>query len=150
MIRKASRIQKNIPLKLTLTIVVHCSSDRSSSKTGGAFIPALLNRTSSRPNDILVFCDVTDLKYAKKVEQLGADAVIAVCKEAGGHAGPKSYTELIPELSKSVSIPVISAGGIGTGQGIRQMIELGAEGVSMGSIFIATNEAPVSEEYKQA
>jgi nitronate monooxygenase len=101
-------------------------------------------------NDILVFCDVTDLMYAKKVEQLGADAVIAVCKEAGGHAGPKSYTELIPELSKSVSIPVISAGGIGTGQGIRQMIELGAEGVSMGSIFIATNEAPVSEEYKQA
>ena len=101
-------------------------------------------------HDILVFCDVTDLKYAKKVEALGADAVIAVCKEAGGHAGPTSYTELVPELSKAVSIPVISAGGIGTGQGIRQMIELGAEGVSMGSIFIATKEAPVSEEYKQA
>ena len=101
-------------------------------------------------NGILVFCDVTDLKYAKKVESLGADAVIAVCKEAGGHAGPKSYTDLIPELKAAVSIPVISAGGIGTGQGIRQMMELGAEGVSMGSVFIATNEAPVSKEYKQA
>ena len=101
-------------------------------------------------NGILVFCDVTDLKYAKKVESLGADAVIAVCKEAGGHAGPTSYTDLIPELKAAVSIPVISAGGIGTGQGIRQMMELGAEGVSMGSIFIATNEAPVSKEYKQA
>ena len=101
-------------------------------------------------NGILVFCDVTDLKYAKKVESLGADAVIAVCKEAGGHAGPTSYTDLIPQLKAAVSIPVISAGGIGTGQGIRQMMELGAEGVSMGSIFIATNEAPVSKEYKQA
>lgn len=101
-------------------------------------------------NGILVFCDVTDLKYAKKVESLGADAVIAVCKEAGGHAGPTSYTDLIPELKAAVSIPVISAGGIGTGQGIRQMMELGAEGVSMGSVFIATNEAPVSKEYKQA
>jgi nitronate monooxygenase len=99
---------------------------------------------------ILVFCDVTDLKYAKKVESLGADAVIAVCKEAGGHAGPTSYTDLIPQLKAAVSIPVISAGGIGTGQGIRQMMELGAEGVSMGSVFIATNEAPVSKEYKQA
>ncbi len=101
-------------------------------------------------NGILVFCDVTDLKYAKKVESLGADAVIAVCKEAGGHAGPTSYTDLIPQLKAAVSIPVISAGGIGTGQGIRQMMELGAEGVSMGSVFIATNEAPVSKEYKQA
>ena len=90
------------------------------------------------------------MKYAKKVESLGADAVIAVCKEAGGHAGPTSYTDLIPQLKAAVSIPVISAGGIGTGQGIRQMMELGAEGVSMGSVFIATNEAPVSKEYKQA
>jgi nitronate monooxygenase len=101
-------------------------------------------------NGILVFCDVTDAHYAKKVESLGADAVIAVCKEAGGHAGPTPYTELIPALKKACTIPVISAGGIGTGTGIRDMLALGADGVSMGSIFIATKEAPVSEEYKQA
>lgn len=97
-----------------------------------------------------VFCDVTDVKYAKKVESLGADAVIAVCKEAGGHAGNISFKELIPLLKKECSIPVISAGGIGTGKGIKQMIDLGAEGVSMGTIFIASNEAGVSDEYKQA
>lgn len=99
---------------------------------------------------IKVFCDVTDAKFAKKVEDLGADAVIAVCKEAGGHAGNISFKELIPELKKVCSIPVLSAGGIGTGKGIKQMLDLGADGVSMGSIFIATNEAPVSQEYKDA
>lgn len=99
---------------------------------------------------VKVFCDVTDVKYAKKVEQLGADAVIAVNKEAGGHAGGFSYKELIPDLVKSVKIPVISAGGVGTGQGIKEMLKTGASGLSMGSLFIATTESNVSQEYKQA
>lgn len=99
---------------------------------------------------IKVFCDVTDLKYAQKVEVLGADAVIAVNREAGGHAGKISYSDLIPELTKGVKIPVISAGGVGSGQGIKNMLDIGAAGLSMGSIFIASNEAPVSQEYKQA
>lgn len=99
---------------------------------------------------IKVFCDVTDLNFALKVEQLGADAVIAVNKEAGGHAGKISYIELLPLLIENCSIPVISAGGVGDGKGIQQILDLGAAGVSMGSIFIATKESPVSEEYKQA
>lgn len=104
----------------------------------------------ARKYKIKVFCDVTDLNYALKVEKLGADAVIAVCKEAGGHAGPISFKELIPQLKKELKIPVFSAGGIGTGRGIKEMLELGSDGVSMGSVFIATKEAPVSDEYKQA
>jgi nitronate monooxygenase len=104
----------------------------------------------SKKYGIKVFCDVTDVSYAKKVEELGADAVIAVCKEAGGHAGSISYKELIPQLKKELKIPVLSAGGIGTGKGIKEMLQLGSDGVSMGSIFIATKEAPVSEEYKKA
>lgn len=104
----------------------------------------------ARKYRIKVFCDVTDLNYALKVEKLGADAVIAVCKEAGGHAGQTSYKELIPQLKKELKIPVFSAGGIGTGKGIKEMLKLGSDGVSMGSIFIATKEAPVSDEYKQA
>jgi nitronate monooxygenase len=104
----------------------------------------------ARKYNVKVFCDVTDLNYALKVEKLGADAVIAVCKEAGGHAGPTSFKELIPQLKKELKIPVFSAGGVGTGRGIKEMLELGSDGVSMGSIFIATKEAPVSEEYKQA
>lgn len=99
---------------------------------------------------VKVFCDVTDLKYALKVEALGADAVIAVNKEAGGHAGNISYKELIPLLKSACKIPVISAGGVGTGQGVKEMIQLGADGLSIGSIFIASTEAGVSQEYKQA
>jgi nitronate monooxygenase len=97
-----------------------------------------------------VFCDVTDLKFALKVEAQEADALIAVNKEAGGHAGNIPMNELIPLLVKNCKIPVLSAGGIGTGQELKNVIELGAGGVSMGSLFIATEEAPVSEEYKQA
>jgi nitronate monooxygenase len=99
---------------------------------------------------VKVFCDVVDTKYALKVQKLGADAVIAVNKEAGGHAGSLTYKELIPMLKKACSIPVISAGGVGNGYEARNMIDLGADGLSMGSVFIASNEAGVSEDYKQA
>jgi nitronate monooxygenase len=99
---------------------------------------------------IKVFCDVTDVKYALKVEELGADAVIAVNKEAGGHAGNLSYKDLIPMLTNAVKIPVISAGGVGTGKGIKDMLKAGAAGLSIGSLFIASTESKVSQEYKQA
>ncbi|MEH0157822.1 nitronate monooxygenase [Limibacter armeniacum] len=99
---------------------------------------------------IKVFCDVVDAKYAKKVEELGADALIAVNKEAGGHAGPTPAAELIPELLDACNLPVISAGGVGTGAQFKEKLDLGACGISMGSPFIATHEAGVSEEYKQA
>ena len=99
---------------------------------------------------VKVFCDVVDVKFAKKVEVLGADALIAVNKEAGGHAGSISYQDLIPTLKSACLIPVISAGGVGSGHEIRDIMSLGAAGVSMGSIFIASEEAPVSKEYKEA
>jgi nitronate monooxygenase len=97
-----------------------------------------------------VFCDVTEEKYAKKVEELGADAVIAVNSEAGGHAGKLASSDLIPLLISTVNIPVISAGGVGTGVGLKEKLVLGACGISIGSPFIATTEAGVSQEYKQA
>ncbi len=99
---------------------------------------------------VKVFCDVTDFDYAKKVEKLGADALIAVNKEAGGHAGNLTKEILVTTLKKHCSIPVISAGGISTGEGIKRMLSIGADGLSMGSIFIATDEAPVSYLYKEA
>jgi nitronate monooxygenase len=99
---------------------------------------------------VLVFCDVTDAKYAKKVEELGADAVIAVNKEAGGHAGNLSYKELLPQLLETCKIPVISAGGVGNHESYSNMMELGISGVSVGTIFIASKECSVSEEYKMA
>lgn len=97
-----------------------------------------------------VFCDVVDDGYARKVEELGADALIAVNNRAGGHAGNLPPEQLIPALLKACSLPVISAGGVGNAAGLKEMLALGACGVSVGSPFIATVEAPVSEEYKQA
>ncbi|ELR72234.1 2-nitropropane dioxygenase [Fulvivirga imtechensis AK7] len=103
-----------------------------------------------REKGIKVFCDVTEEKYAQKVEALGADALIAVNSSAGGHAGNMPPGQLIPLLRSHCRIPVISAGGVGTGGGLRKMLELGACGISMGSPFIASVEAGVSQEYKQA
>lgn len=105
---------------------------------------------TAHKHGIKVFCDVTDLKYAKKVESLGADALIAVNSEAGGHAGKIGRMDLLKLLKENCSIPVISAGGVGSGQGIAETLAAGADGLSMGSIFIASNEAPVSEAYKEA
>jgi len=99
---------------------------------------------------IKVFCDVTDLGFAKKVESLGADAIIAVNNEAGGHRGNLSPKDLITQLVEHCSIPVISAGGVGCKADIDKMLSYGAEGVSVGSPFIASVEADVTEEYKQA
>jgi nitronate monooxygenase len=99
---------------------------------------------------ILVFCDVTDVKYARKVEALGADALIAVNCNAGGHAGSMPPEVLIPELRSQCRIPVISAGGVATGISMKEVMALGAIGVSVGSIFIASHESGVADEYKQA
>ena len=99
---------------------------------------------------VLVFCDVTDVNYAKKVESLGADAIIAVNNRAGGHAGTLSFDSLLPELISNCSIPIISAGGIGNNSELKTILNFGVAGVSIGSIFIASEEAEVSEEYKNA
>jgi nitronate monooxygenase len=99
---------------------------------------------------IKVFCDVVDLPMSQKVERLGADALIAVNNEAGGHRGNRNPKDLIEELDTNCGIPVISAGGVGCKADIDKVLSFGAVGVSVGSPFIASKEASVSEEYKQA
>lgn len=98
----------------------------------------------------LVFCDVVNAEYAVKVEKLGADAVIAVNNAAGGHAGKLSMNELLTKLRAAVQIPIISAGGIAEASDFNAAMKAGASGVSVGTVFIASKEAPVSQEYKQA
>ncbi len=105
---------------------------------------------SAQPLGIKVFCDVTNLKYAQKVEGLGCDGVIAVNNQAGGHRGESDAKELIHVLKRVLRIPVISAGGVGTSETLKQALEYGADGVSVGSVFIAAKEAGVSEMYKEA
>lgn len=104
----------------------------------------------SKKQGVRVFCDVVEETYAKKVEGLGADGVIAVNSGAGGHRGNIPASVLIPALKSVCKIPVISAGGVGTGAGIVSMLALGADGLSIGSPFIATTECGVSEDYKKA
>lgn len=104
----------------------------------------------SHKNGVKVFCDVIDEAYAKKVESLGADAIIAVNSGAGGHLGNIPASALIPGLKSVCKIPVISAGGVGTGAGIVSMLALGADGLSIGSPFIATTESGVTDDYKEA
>ena len=99
---------------------------------------------------VKVFCDVTDLSFAKKVERMGADAVVAVNNQAGGHAGNLSAKQLISEINEHCDLPVISAGGVGTYEGLQEVLSWGACGVSVGTVFMASEEATISVDYKQA
>lgn len=98
-----------------------------------------------------VFCDVTNVEHAQKCFDTGCDGFIAVGQGAGGHAGPYPLSILVPTLHHHFpDKPVIAAGGIATGEGIVSMLALGAAGVSIGTRFIASTEATVSEAYKNA
>ena len=98
-----------------------------------------------------VYCDVTNIEHAKKCFDVGCDGFIAVGQGAGGHAGPNPLHILIPSLKKHFpNTPVIAAGGIVTGEGLLSMKVLGAEGVSIGTRFIASKECMVNDDYKNA
>lgn len=101
-------------------------------------------------NGAKVFCDVTNLEHAKKVEGMGADGVIAVASGAGGHAGPITPLVLIPWLKKELKVPVVAAGGIANGATLASVLALGASAASVGTRFIASKEAKVDQAYKDA
>lgn len=103
-----------------------------------------------KPKGIKIFCDVVEETYAKKVEELGADAIIAVNKNAGGHAGKLSSAELIKKIKEVCNLPIISAGGVGNKEGIDAKLNQGFSGISIGSPFIACIESDISQEYKTA
>jgi len=104
----------------------------------------------AKTKGIKVFCDVTDLKFAQKVEHLGADAIIAVNNLAGGHRGHLSPNKLIQTIKTTCKIPIISAGGVSCKSHVEEMMSIGYNGVSVGSPFIASTESDVSIEYKNA
>jgi nitronate monooxygenase len=106
--------------------------------------------SEAHKNGAKVICDVTNLEHALKVQDLGADGVIAVGTGAGGHAGPISPLVLIPWLKKELKIPVISAGGIADGHSMAGALAAGADAVSVGTRFIASIEAGVDQSYKDA
>lgn len=94
---------------------------------------------------------VSSLKFALKAQEAGVDAVVAEGFEAGGHNGRDETTTmcLIPLVASHVQIPLIAAGGIGTGRGMLAAMNLGADAVQIGSRFIATPESSAHENFKQ-
>lgn len=102
-------------------------------------------------NGIKVVHVVSSSKFAVKCEEAGVDAVVAEGFEAGGHNGREETTTmvLIPQVRKSLSLPLIAAGGIATGGGMLAAMSLGAEGVQIGSRFALTEESSASEEFKK-
>lgn len=101
---------------------------------------------------IKIFQVVANVSQALKAEALGVDGVIAKGYESGGlnAKDPIATLPLIPQVVDAVSIPVIAAGGIGDGRGLAAALALGAEGVLMGTRFLATKECPIYDNYKSA
>ena len=91
---------------------------------------------------------IPSVKAAKKMEELGCDAVVVEGMEAGGHVGTSTTMSLLPQVTSAVNIPVIAAGGIADGRGMAAAYCLGASGVQMGTVFLASEECPVTDEYK--
>lgn len=93
---------------------------------------------------------VASVKHALKMAELGVDAIIAEGTEAGGHIGNTTTMALIPQIVDIVKIPVIAAGGIADGRGMAAAYTLGAQGVQLGTVFLASEECPIAQGYKEA
>jgi len=107
--------------------------------------------SSLKSHGIKVVHVVSSLKFALKAQEAGVDAVVAEGFEAGGHNGRDETTTfcLIPIVAKEISIPLIAAGGIGTGRGMLAAMNLGADAVQIGSRFIATPESSAHKNFKE-
>lgn len=92
---------------------------------------------------------VASVAMARLMERAGADAVVAEGMESGGHIGSITTFALVPQVADAVKIPVIAAGGIADGRGVAASFMLGAQGVQMGTRFVASTEAIVHEKYKE-
>lgn len=98
---------------------------------------------------IIVIPVIASVALAKRMERAGADAVVAEGCEAGGHIGELTTMALVPQVVDAVKIPVIAAGGIADKRGVLAAFSLGAKGIQVGTIILASEECPIHENYKQ-
>lgn len=98
---------------------------------------------------IKVFPVVPSVALAKRMQRDGADGVIAEGTESGGHIGENTTMCLVPQVVDAVDIPVIAAGGIADGRGVAASLMFGAEGVQLGTRFLASDEAQIAPVYKE-
>jgi enoyl-[acyl-carrier protein] reductase II len=118
-----------------------------------------LHRRKSKNVDIAILKDegikvvhvTASVKFALKAQEAGVDAVVAEGFEAGGHNGLDETTTmtLIPAVKQAITIPLIAAGGIATGRGMLAAMALGADGVQIGSRFVASVESSAHENFKK-
>ena len=103
-----------------------------------------------KDNGIKVIHVVSSSKFALKAEEAGVDAIVAEGFEAGGHNGREETTTLclIPQVAKSIHVPLIAAGGIGSGQAMLAVMNLGADGVQIGTRFITSTESSANLAFK--
>ncbi len=109
----------------------------------GKYIP------SFKEAGIKVIPVVASVALAKRMERIGVDAIIAEGTESGGHIGEITTFTLVPQVVDAVNIPVIAAGGIADGRGFVAALALGAEGVQMGTIFLAAKECKIHKNYRE-
>jgi nitronate monooxygenase/enoyl-[acyl-carrier protein] reductase II len=122
--------------------------------------PSLISFALSDPGDlvkrahdagILVMHQITTVQQARQVAERGVDVIVAQGSEAGGFGGTVAGSALIPQVVDVVSpIPVVAAGGIAEGRGLAAALVLGAQGINIGTRFLASTEAPISDGWKQA
>ena len=122
--------------------------------------PAVISFALDDPGDLirqahdvgaLVTVQVTTVRQAVQAAERGVDVIIAQGSEAGGYGGTISTMALVPQVVDAVSpVPVVAAGGIYDGRGIAAAFMLGAVGVNMGTRFLASKEAPIDDDWKQA
>jgi enoyl-[acyl-carrier protein] reductase II len=115
--------------------------------TTGAGNPARY-MTALRDRGIKVLTVVPSVALAKRMESIGADAVIGEGMEAGGHIGELTTFVLIPQLADAIDIPVVAAGGIADGRGVAAAFALGAEGVQVGTRFMCATECTIHPAVK--
>lgn len=99
---------------------------------------------------IKIFPVVASIALAKRLARAGVDGLIAEGCESGGHIGELTTMVIVPEVCEAVDIPVIAAGGIGSGKQMAAAEILGASGVQIGTLFLASEECPIHDNYKQA
>nr|WP_321452996.1 nitronate monooxygenase [uncultured Carboxylicivirga sp.] len=104
-----------------------------------------------KENGMTVVHVIANARFAKKCEDAGVDAIVAEGFEAGGHNGREETTTLtlIPHIRKATNLPLIAAGGIGTGKSMFAAMALGADGVQIGSLFAASEESSAHTEFKK-
>jgi enoyl-[acyl-carrier protein] reductase II len=97
-----------------------------------------------------VFPVVASVTMAKRIERFGIDGVIAEGMESGGHVGEATTMSLLPQMVKALKVPVIAAGGIASGSQMTAALAMGASGIQIGTILLASEECDVHENYKKA